>query len=341
MLNNSTIENIVDKVGGDYDEGETFPDDLKCSVCQDMLFMPMTLACQHNFCRDCIDGLRDARHMCPMCKDKSLFPGEYNRAFDAVISATCPERHKRRADRMSNMETAKSAAQRIEREIYENIRRRTAANEARRGLGAVSSQQAAVEQRATLVASDLPTAATVAPSHLAAVDRSSLPNVSFNPSNNAIANMRPFGDRTMYELLLTTAFGTAEHFKDLLNGYTGYLFASRWAWWTGILAFPIAALHVYRYREFSQALDLSLSVAFATIGASCTSYSATVYNKYTTINTTATTLIYRGPLPPPQQQAEQQSNGVIPINSPFGAALLAHFLASHNHSTNDSDEEEE
>src|SRR5581483_4336598 len=59
--------------------------ELTCAVCHDLLFKPITLICQHNFCKGCVSKMRSK--FCPICHVVFVIPAEFNRTLDAVSHA--------------------------------------------------------------------------------------------------------------------------------------------------------------------------------------------------------------------------------------------------------------
>eukprot|EP00727_Mastigamoeba_balamuthi_P004165 m51a1_g13746 putative fha domain containing protein (296) ;mRNA; f:192183-193070 len=43
-------------------------ENLNCTICQDLIVTPMTLACSHSFCRACIAEWRQHKNECPVCR---------------------------------------------------------------------------------------------------------------------------------------------------------------------------------------------------------------------------------------------------------------------------------
>jgi hypothetical protein len=56
-------------------------DNLKCDVCKDFFYDPITLLCQHTFCSFCITTLKE----CPMCRLKIHLPKQKNKLITELI----------------------------------------------------------------------------------------------------------------------------------------------------------------------------------------------------------------------------------------------------------------
>ena len=62
--------------------------DTECAICKQTLFRPATLACQHNFCYECIN--RIPNQQCPMCRTMFLAPIGYNKVLDELVKVADP-----------------------------------------------------------------------------------------------------------------------------------------------------------------------------------------------------------------------------------------------------------
>jgi len=58
-------------------------DSFECPICLETLYRPTTLACQHNFCYQCIKGV--INQLCPMCRAGFILPKTYNKLLDDMI----------------------------------------------------------------------------------------------------------------------------------------------------------------------------------------------------------------------------------------------------------------
>ena len=59
--------------------------DYTCSICMDVLNMPVVLSCAHRFCHGCLKKACFYDHHCPLCKkDTDLDPSSYE--IDPVLT---------------------------------------------------------------------------------------------------------------------------------------------------------------------------------------------------------------------------------------------------------------
>lgn len=112
-------ENAVDTVLSNASTS-TIPNDFTCAICMELLYSPMTLLCQHSFCRECIRGMKDA-HKCPTCNGVFPYPAEYNRVLDGALSRMFPETYEMRKARGEEIVKAKSTEHKIREEIYRAV----------------------------------------------------------------------------------------------------------------------------------------------------------------------------------------------------------------------------
>ncbi len=59
------------------------PDVVACAVCHHVLINPVTLSCQHTFCRHCVD--RDDVGQCPYCQLAKVVPPSRNATMEDMI----------------------------------------------------------------------------------------------------------------------------------------------------------------------------------------------------------------------------------------------------------------
>lgn len=72
-------QNLQDVAGQEVTIGD---DDLKCSICHDYFFEPISTPCGHHFCRNClIEWIRVQRTVatCPQCRD--IFPLAFDKTY--------------------------------------------------------------------------------------------------------------------------------------------------------------------------------------------------------------------------------------------------------------------
>lgn len=66
---------------------------MTCNVCRDVLFTPVTLMCQHTFCKKCLKSMTDKK--CPACRQPFVIPVEHSRVFMDILETTMPDEYAR------------------------------------------------------------------------------------------------------------------------------------------------------------------------------------------------------------------------------------------------------
>lgn len=66
----------------------TFDQILRCEICNDLLYQPMTLICQHTFCYHCLSIGKSTNSMkeCPLCRLKLELPPNPNQTSNNLLS---------------------------------------------------------------------------------------------------------------------------------------------------------------------------------------------------------------------------------------------------------------
>lgn len=109
---------------------EPLQEELKCPVCRDLVYKPITLLCQHSLCKECAIAL--PKNSCPICNTNFVLPGEWNRMLDEVSSFINKESYEQRQKAESLKEFEKDEKQKIKdklyREIYANVINRSVNN---------------------------------------------------------------------------------------------------------------------------------------------------------------------------------------------------------------------
>jgi len=67
---------------------------LKCAICHRVLYKPVSLLCQHNFCKKCINSIIEKK--CPTCRVKFVEPIQYNRELDAIFKLILSKKYSKR-----------------------------------------------------------------------------------------------------------------------------------------------------------------------------------------------------------------------------------------------------
>lgn len=90
---------------------------LKCGICHDMLYQPITILCQHTFCMTCIN--KNTQNICPLCKMAYIpsYKNNKNNILQEIIKTILPDDSAKR-----------------EKEFIENTRIDAITNEFRRNI---------------------------------------------------------------------------------------------------------------------------------------------------------------------------------------------------------------
>jgi hypothetical protein len=98
-------------------------DALKCAICVETFYKPVTLLCQHSFCSKCLKKM-EARK-CPMCKVGFVIPAEYNRSMDQIIEHLFPleyeEKKKEEENEKYEVDEREKIKDKLHKELYNQI----------------------------------------------------------------------------------------------------------------------------------------------------------------------------------------------------------------------------
>jgi hypothetical protein len=115
--------------------------EFECSICQDLLVAPVTLLCQHTFCRLCIksyvdqqlkpktdeDGYqvyvsrKDKNAKCPLCRCPIVIPPNDNFMLKGLIESKYPEQYNSRVEQYNKDKLKLNLRDQIEDEIRNEI----------------------------------------------------------------------------------------------------------------------------------------------------------------------------------------------------------------------------
>ena len=114
-------------------------DNYMCSICQDILYRPVTLICQHTFCYLCLeeyynsDGLIDdstfseiryqsqKKNKCPLCNIPYTLPPMENIMLTTLIEEKFPEEYHERKDYFENEKAMEKKKQETEQTMRREI----------------------------------------------------------------------------------------------------------------------------------------------------------------------------------------------------------------------------
>lgn len=93
--------------------------DLICGICRDIFLNPVTLICQHTYCRSCVKNINNKK--CPMCDLAYFLPNNDNKTFESIIDTLFSEEYKQRQEHHIDEETRKDLREKIREEIRTEI----------------------------------------------------------------------------------------------------------------------------------------------------------------------------------------------------------------------------
>lgn len=74
---------------------------LTCPICHDVFYEPITLICQHNFCKNCLTDAQSYR--CPMCRLRAFIPPAKNNALDNMARTMHPDQYEKKKIRIEEL----------------------------------------------------------------------------------------------------------------------------------------------------------------------------------------------------------------------------------------------
>lgn len=104
-MENTKIIQVVDDEGTGEDEIlDEIESSYECSICQSLFVRPVTLLCQHTFCRQCIkshyDKMKNTKNTptCPLCNCGIIIPPNDNNLFVDIINLNYTDQYKQRIE---------------------------------------------------------------------------------------------------------------------------------------------------------------------------------------------------------------------------------------------------
>jgi len=105
----NNIENIENK-------------NFECSICRELFFKPVSLACQHTFCSHCIENFKKStiEAKCPLCRLYFFLPPNYNILLETLIKEEYLDEYKKRGDQIGEINQETVIRNRITTEILQS-----------------------------------------------------------------------------------------------------------------------------------------------------------------------------------------------------------------------------
>jgi len=90
-----------------------------CAICMDTFYKPITIMCQHTYCKGCLLKMKDRK--CPLCKIRFVIPKEYNRNIYNIGKLVNPKYIEGLEKKEEKLEIVKSVKDELRTEIYNEI----------------------------------------------------------------------------------------------------------------------------------------------------------------------------------------------------------------------------
>ena len=118
-----------------------YPEQFECSICNDLFVCPVTLLCQHTFCRDCIstyhqkqsqpevddDGFqvwtnkKDRNPKCPLCRCAIVIPPNDNNVLKDFIRSNYQEKYESRVEQQQKDQIKNDMKKEIKDELRKEM----------------------------------------------------------------------------------------------------------------------------------------------------------------------------------------------------------------------------
>lgn len=96
---------------------------LVCEVCTEVMYHPVTLGCQHTFCKACVVSC--VTRACPVCRCKFIMPRDYNRLIDTMVQLYYVDDwntlNEEERVKQENLTARERSAEEMRREIYDSV----------------------------------------------------------------------------------------------------------------------------------------------------------------------------------------------------------------------------
>jgi len=92
---------------------------LICNICAETFYQPITLICQHTFCKKCLIKMETRK--CPVCRVRFVIPKEHNRLVEDMTKIFFSEEWNKLDEEWKAEQEKKTAAERIRDEVRDAL----------------------------------------------------------------------------------------------------------------------------------------------------------------------------------------------------------------------------
>ena len=100
-------------------EAKNLHQSLVCGICMDKFYHPVTLICQHTFCKSCLVQAKERK--CPICQLRFVIPQEYNRIIENAVKVFFNEEWLERDEEARKERLKKDIRSTVEDELREEL----------------------------------------------------------------------------------------------------------------------------------------------------------------------------------------------------------------------------
>lgn len=119
ITNEPNITNEPDISVKNENKNNSVEDLLSCAICYDVFIDPVTLMCQHSFCKKCLDNSNT--NACPICKLRMFIPPQHNITLDKLTQMLLLEKYNIKKKTINDDELEKNLEKKIKEQIWREV----------------------------------------------------------------------------------------------------------------------------------------------------------------------------------------------------------------------------
>ncbi|CRG96281.1 RING zinc finger protein, putative [Plasmodium gallinaceum] len=104
-------QNLDNKISNNQNKSgeqvEKISSEVECSICMKLLIVPVTIPCGHNFCRDCLEKVKEYKNSCPLCRSNMGDKKNINILLGELIKEKYPITYAKRLEEIENLKREK------------------------------------------------------------------------------------------------------------------------------------------------------------------------------------------------------------------------------------------